>query len=132
MPESPRERTLVKLRTPIEARYKFLSKTRQDPETEQVYEGMAIAISAQSCLLSGRVPKLDFLPDLLTQSMMVGLNLLLPSDPEPIKALGEVAWIERVDGGTGRCQIGLAFREIQPADRQKIFAHQVKAQLPSG
>ncbi|MCE9583086.1 MAG: PilZ domain-containing protein [Planctomycetes bacterium] len=132
MAESPRERALVKLRTPLEVRFKFLSKTRQEAEQEQVYEGTAPAISAQGCLLAGKIPKFDWLTDLLTQKMMLGINLLLPHDPDPIKVLGEVGWIERIDEATGRCQIGVTFKDIQAADRSKIFAHQVKAQLPSG
>ncbi|KAF0243247.1 MAG: hypothetical protein FD180_3512 [Planctomycetota bacterium] len=132
MAESPRERTLVKLRTPIEVRFKFLSKTRQDVEQEQIYDGVAPAISAQGCVVSGRIPRLDWLPDLLTQKMMLGINLLLPNDPDPIKALGEVGWIEKIDEATGKCQVGVTFKDIQPADRNKIFAHQVKAQLPGG
>ncbi len=132
MAESPRERTLVKLRTPIEGRFKFLSKTRQDVEQDQVYEGTVPAISAQGCLMAGKIPRLDWLPDLLTHKMMLGLNLLLPNDPDPIKALGEVGWIEKIEEETGRCQIGVTFKDIQPADRNRIFAYQVKAQLPGG
>jgi hypothetical protein len=132
MAESPRERTLVKLRTPIEVRFKFLSKSRQDVEQDQIYDGIAPSISAQGCVVSGRIPRLDWVADLLTQKMMLGINLLLPNDPDPIKALGEVGWIEKIDEATGRCQIGVTFKDIQPADRNKIFAHQVKAQLPGG
>jgi len=132
MADSARERALVKLRTPAEVRYKFLCKTRQDPEQEDIYEGTTQSLSAQGCLLSGRIPRLDWLSDLLTQKMLLGINLLLPSEPEPIKALGEVGWIEKVDEATGRCLLGVSFRDIQPNDRNRIFAFQVKAQLPSG
>lgn len=132
MAESPRERTLVKLRTPIEVRFKFLSKTRQDPEQDQVYEGTVPSISAQGCLMAGKIPRLDWLADLLTHKMMLGINLLFPNDPDPIKALGEVGWIEKIEEESGRCQIGVTFKDIQPADRNRIFAHQVKAQLPGG
>lgn len=132
MVESARERTLVKLRTPIEVRFKFLSKTRQDAEQEQVYEGMVPSISAQGCVVSGKIPRLDWLADLLTHRMMLGINLLLPNDPEPIKALGEVGWIESIEEPTGRCLVGVTFKDIAGPDRNRIFAHQVKAQLPGG
>lgn len=131
MADSARERALVKLRTPAELRYKFLSKTRQDPEQEQIYEGTSQSLSAQGCLLQARIPRLDWLSDLLTHKMLLGVNLLLPSDPEPVKALGEVSWIEKIDEESGRCLMGVSFRDIQPADRNRIFAFQVKAQLPS-
>ena len=131
MADSARERALVKLRTPAELRYKFLSKTRQDPEQEQIYEGTSQSLSAQGCLLQARIPRLDWLSDLLTQKMLLGVNLLLPSDPEPVKALGEVSWIEKIDEESGRCLMGVSFRDIQPVDRNRIFAFQVKAQLPS-
>ncbi|NUN48031.1 MAG: PilZ domain-containing protein [Candidatus Brocadiae bacterium] len=132
MPESTRERPLVRLRQPAEVRYKFLSKTRQDPEQNEIYEGTAPSLSSVGCLLDGKIPRIDWLADLLMQKMVLGVNLLLPPDPEPLKVLGEVHWIERIDEETGRCRIRLSFREITQADRNRIFTFQVKAQLPGG
>jgi hypothetical protein len=131
MPETLRERALVRLRNPVDVRFKFLSKSRQDSEQEHVYEGTTQSLSAQGCRLDGIVPRLDWLADILTQKMLFGLNIMLPGETDPIKALGEASWIEKIEEGTGRCVFGLTFREIATADRGRIFSYQIKAQLPS-
>lgn len=124
-----REFVRVKLEVPV--RYKFLAKDRTEPELGHVYEGTTWNISGGGLLLSGRIPVLSWLPDLLLQKVLIGVNVLLPGSDAPIKALARVAWVETIDEGTQRCGIGLKFREITTADRDMIFQFVIRSQMPS-
>ena len=82
----------VKIRTDIPVRYKFLSKTI-DLADENIYEGTTAQISGHGLFLTGKIPSVSWIPGLLMGKILLGMNLLLPSLDEPVKALSRVAWV---------------------------------------
>lgn len=124
-------RQFTRLRVEVPLRYKFLSTYMKDSRLDQIYEGITKNISGGGLLLYGTIHDLDWIPDLLTRKMLMGVILSLPDQEEPSKALARVAWIETVDEKTHRCNIGLEFKEITAEDKDKIFLFVIRSQLPS-
>lgn len=124
-------REFIRVKCEVPVRYKFLTKSRQDPALDNIYEGTSTNVSGGGILLNGKIPNLSWIPDLLMQKMVVGINILLPNEEKPIKALTRVSWLESIDDQTQRCAIGLKFKEITAEDRDKIFKFVIKAQMPS-
>ena len=131
LPYEQERREFVRVRTQIPVRYKFLSKTRQDTAMDEVYEGTTTNLGGGGLLLLGRVPVLDWISELLMQKIVIGVNLLLPQDDQPIKALTRVAWVETFDEVTMKCNLGLKFKEVTQADKDRIFKFVIKVQMPS-
>ena len=131
LPYEQERREFVRVRVQIPVRYKYLCKTRNEQEMEEVYEGTTTNLGGGGLLLLGRVPKVDWIPELLMQKIVIGVNLLLPQDEMPIKALTRVAWVETFDETTMKCNMGLKFKEITQADKDRIFKFVIKVQMPS-
>lgn len=121
------KRDFVRIHTDIPIRYKFLSKTID--LGEEVHEGATTNLSASGLLLVGRVPSVSWIPALLMEEIIIGLNLLLPSLEVPIKALSKVSWIESFPRGTDRCALGLSFNEISKPQQDEILKYIIKAQI---
>lgn len=121
----------MRVKAEISVRYKFLSKTRVEPELETVYDGISANMGGGGLLLHGPIPKLDWIPDLLLQRMAVGCNIILPTHDIPLKVLTRVAWIESVEEDAQRFAIGLKFREITSQDQDAIFRFIIRSQMPS-
>lgn len=118
----------VKVRTEIPVRYKFLSKVA-DLGDESIYEGATSRISASGFLLIGRIPSVSWIPALLMEKIVIGVNLLLPSLPVPVKALTRVGWVEAIPEGTERCALGLMFKEISKESQDEVLKYMIRAQL---
>lgn len=131
LPYEQERREFVRVRIQIPVRFKFLSKTRTDAAMEEVYEGTTTNLGGGGLLLLGRVPHVDWIPDLLMQKIVIGVNLLLPQDEAPIKALTRVAWVETFDEVTMKCNMGLKFKEVTQSDKDRIFKFVIKVQMPS-
>lgn len=132
MPEFDYERReFVRVKAEIPVRYKFLCRLRNDTELNDIYEGTTANLSGGGILLVGKIPVLDWIPDLLMQKIVIGVNLFLPAEDKPVKALSRVAWVEQVDENTRRCMLGLKFKEITQEDRDRIFRFVIKVQMPS-
>lgn len=124
-------REYVRVKADIPVRYKFLAKHITNPCIEDIYQGITNNISGGGILLAGVVPDMSWVSDLLMQRIVVGINFALPADTEVIKALTRVSWIESFDEKTQQCLMGLKFKEITTSDRDKIFKHIIRSQLPS-
>ncbi|MCE9582300.1 MAG: PilZ domain-containing protein [Planctomycetes bacterium] len=131
LPYEQERREFVRVRVQIPVRYKFLSKVRTGAAMEEVYEGATTNVGGGGLLLLGRIPVIDWIPELLMQKIVIGVNLLLPHDEAPIKALTRVAWVESFDEVTMKCNLGLKFKEITQADKDRIFKFVIKVQMPS-
>jgi c-di-GMP-binding flagellar brake protein YcgR len=123
-------REFVRVRANLSVRYKFLSRSGEDM-TGEVHQGMTHNIGGGGLLLEGKIPDLGWIPDLLMQKVVVGVNVDLPDSREAVKALTRVAWVESVEEGTGKCAIGLMFKEITREHQDRIFKYVIKAQMPS-
>ncbi len=123
-------REFVRVRASLGVRYKFLNRDGEDAG-DKVYEGVTQNLSGGGLLLTGKIPDLEWIPDLLMQKIVIGVNIILPDSPEPIKALTRVAWAEAFEEGSGKCSFGLMFREITKEAQDKIFRFIIKSRMPS-
>jgi c-di-GMP-binding flagellar brake protein YcgR len=129
MPEryESERREFVRMKVDIPVRYKFLSKTVE--VTDDVYEGTTGDLGGGGLLMVGRIPNPAWYVGLLTQKIVAGVNILLPKQADPVKALCRVAWIEAGEGESGRVAMGLKFKEISRDSLDTIFQFVIKAQL---
>lgn len=121
-------REFVRIRVDVPVRYKFLSRT-VDVAKEQIYEGTTRDISGSGLLLVGRIPKLEWIPLLLLEKIVIGINIMLPSSAQPVKALTRAGWIEAIKEGDDRCRMGLKFKEITRQSQDDILKYVIKSQL---
>ncbi len=122
-------REFVRIRVDVPVRYKFLSRTIDVPK-DKIFEGTTRDISGSGLLLVGKIPKLDWIPMLLLEKIVIGINILLPASPEsPVKALTRTGWIEAIKEGDDRCAIGLKFKEITRESQDDILRYVIKSQL---
>jgi c-di-GMP-binding flagellar brake protein YcgR len=124
-------REFVRIRVSLPVRYKFLSHDLDgNPEGSEIYEGSTNNLSGGGLLLKARVPHIQWLPDLLMQKIVIGMNLVLPNDDTAVKALARVTWIEALEEGTQKCQLGLRFKEIAQEDEDRILQYIIRCQMP--
>jgi len=124
-------REYVRIKNELIVRYKFISATITDSRLDEIYTGTATNISAGGIMISGVIPNAFWIPELLMQRIVIGLNFLLPQEAEPVKTLTRVAWVETIDENTHLCLLGLKFKEITTKDADKIFKFVIHNQLPS-
>ncbi len=122
-------REFVRVKTSLSVRYKFLSQSVEGLE-DKIYEGVTQNLSGGGLLLTGKIPDLKWIPDLLMQKIVIGVNIMLPDSPDAIKALTRVAWAEAFEEGSEKCSFGLTFREITKEAQDKIFRFIIKSKMP--
>ena len=125
----PERREFVRVRAELPVKYKFLSQD-MSVLSDEVLEGSTSNISGGGLLLVGQMPNSDWITGLLMERIIVGVNIFLPGDPDPIKALTRTAWIEALDERVQRCTLGLRFREITKDHVDRIFKFVIRAQMP--
>ena len=122
------KKEFVRVSTDIPIRYKFLSKSV--PLDEQgIFEGSTSNLSGSGLLLVGKIPSISWIPALLTEEILIGINLLLPSLDMPIKALARVGWVEAMPKGSDRCALGIKYKEISKEHQDEILKYIIKAQI---
>ena len=121
-------REFVKINTEIPVRYKFLSRVL-DLGDESIYEGTTSRISAHGFLLLAKIPQMSWIPGLLTEKIVIGVNILVPSLDVPVKALARVAWVEAMTEGSEKCALGLTFKEISKANQDELLKYMIRSQL---
>jgi c-di-GMP-binding flagellar brake protein YcgR len=122
------KREFVRIGTDVPVRYKFLSRT-VPIDSEGVYEGTTSNISGSGLLLIGKLPGLSWIPGLLMEEILLGINILLPSLEMPIKALARVAWVEALQKGNEKCALGLRYKEISKESQDEILRYVIKLQI---
>ncbi len=122
------KKEFVRINTDIPIRYKFLSKSLP-LDSEGIFEGTTSNLSGSGLLLMGKIPSISWIPALLTEEILIGVNLLLPSLDLPVKALTRVAWVEAMSKGGDRVALGLKFREISKEHQDEILKYIIKAQI---
>ena len=124
----PERRQFVRIQTDIPVRYKFLSKT-VPVEDEGIFEGTTCNLSSHGLLLVGKLPGLSWIPGLLMGEIVLGINVLLPSADQAIKALTRVSWIEAFEKGSEKCALGVKYQEISKEAQDEILRYIIKAQI---
>ena len=126
--EERRTLEVVHVQSEVTIRYKFLAKDRQEPGMDLVHETTTKEISKQGMIASLRIPNPAWIALLLQKKMVLGLNLLLPNCEKPLKAVGEVAFLEAFDDAGETTLGGVRFREMKSDDREEIFRFLIRAQ----
>lgn len=122
------KKDFVRIHTEIPVRYKFLSH-KVPIDGEGVYEGTTSHISGTGLLLVGKVPSFSWIPGLLMQEILLGVNILLPSHDVPVKALAQVGWVEAIHKGSDSCPMGLRYKEIEKEHQDILLKYVIKAQI---
>jgi len=125
----PERREFVRVRAELPVKYKFLSQD-MTVLSDEVFEGSTSNVSGGGLLLVGQMPNSDWITGLLMERIVVGVNIFLPGDSDPVKALTRAAWIEALDERVQRCTLGLRFREITKEHVDRIFKFVIRAQMP--
>jgi c-di-GMP-binding flagellar brake protein YcgR len=125
----PERREFVRVRADLPVKYRFLS---QDATfvSDEIFEGVTSNLSGAGILLVGQMPNSDWITGLLMERIVVGINLFLPGEAEPLKALTRTAWIEALDERAQRCSMGLRFKEITKEHLDRLFKFVIRAQMP--
>ena len=114
-------RDYPRLKCTLLVRYKFLSTTLKDPALETIYEGTTTNLSMGGLLMTGPIPHLDWLKDLLLGRISVGINFVLPGHEVPVKALSKLSWLEAKDEEAMSFRIGLRIVDI-PGDHRRTLS----------
>ena len=118
----------VKISVDVSVRYKFLSKTIEVKDKE-VHEGHTNNISGSGLMLIVKIPDGETLNGLLTNEIMAGLNILLPSQDEAIKALAKLAFIEALPEMPGKCGLSLRFLDMPKESSDQILRYTIRSQI---
>ncbi len=121
-------RNFVKVSMDIPVRYKFLSKTL-DVKDPSVHEGHTGNLSGSGLALEVKFPDGDTLVHLLSQEILVGLNILLPSQDEAIKALARLDSIDALPEVPGKCSLVLRFLDMPKESSDLILRYTIRAQI---
>ncbi len=130
MSDNPRQeqRRFVRVASSLPVKYKFVSSSADFAEN-RVYEGRTDNIGGGGMLLTGQVPSVDWITELLMEKVLIALTLDLPGGA-PVKVIARVAWLEAIDQNTEVCQLGLTFKEITQENRDRILDLVIKAHAP--
>jgi c-di-GMP-binding flagellar brake protein YcgR len=126
-------REFVRVTVALPVRYKFLPR-EGEPENilfSTVYQGNTANISGGGILLTGVVPRKEWIAELLTHKITLGLNIFIENAlarEEKIKALAQVAWMESFEKKEN-CSLGLMFTKISAEDREKILEITIRSQM---
>jgi len=124
------KREYVRIPVTLGVRYKFLSQVDIGVDLDHVHEGTSQNIGTGGLLLKAKLPDHAWLSNLLTHTMMVGVNVLIPSQENAVKALCRVAWSSAVSEGNF-VMLGLLFQEIADEDRGAITRYVIRVQMPN-
>lgn len=123
-------REFTRLSTRVTVRFKYLTSAVQHPDLALVHEGSCGNLSIGGMLLSGPIPQLDWVKELLLGRMFVGVNIQLPRHAEPIKVLARLAWIEALDDGVRMARLGLSFQDMNGEHRRLLSDFLVREAMP--
>jgi hypothetical protein len=109
-------------------RYRFVSNS---PEfgSDRVHEGRTDNIGGGGLLLTGQVPSVEWITELLMEKIVLAVTIDVPDAPA-VKAIARVAWLEAIDQNTEVCQLGLTFKEITGENRDRILEYVIKKHAP--
>ncbi len=113
-------REFVRVKAEVKVRYRFLSHDPAFPSTDP-FDGETTNLSGGGLLLNAKVPQPEWIPGLLTERIFLGVEIDLPGQHDPVRALTRAAWVETIDAKAGICQMGLRFKEITRGDLDRIF-----------
>jgi c-di-GMP-binding flagellar brake protein YcgR len=121
-------REYVRVSAEVKVRYRFLSHDPAFAATDPC-DGVATNLSGGGLLLNAKVGDADWIPALLTERIFLGVEIELPGQAEPVRALTRAAWVETIDAASGDCQMGLRFKEITRGDLDRVFRYVIGKEM---
>jgi len=118
----------VKVSVDVPVRYKFLSKTIEVKDNE-VHEGHTNNLSGSGVILIMKIPDGETLSGLLSNDILVGLNIMLPSQDDTLKALSKTSYIEALPEMPGKCGLNLRFLDMPKEDSDQILRYTIRSQI---
>ena len=113
-------REFERIRVDLPVQYKLLTVSElQVPD--DICIGETTDINPRGILLVGSLPSLDLRVPLLTQKIILSIEMSLPRPKFMVQAIARVIWIEAVEEEQKRCSMGLTFNDISQEDREKLF-----------
>ncbi len=131
LPYDREKREFIRVGLEIPIRYKFICEHIKNPLVEKIYKGKSTNIGAGGLLLAGEIPDFNWIPDMLLQKIVIGMNFLLPREENMIKVLGRAAWIGSLEEEKHQGQMGLKFVELTSEDKDRIMRFVIRLQIPS-
>lgn len=121
-------REFVRVRVEIPVRYRFLS---HDPsfDNSEPRPGVTTNLSGGGLLLAVNIPDPNLIPGLLTEKIFLGVEMDLPGQSSPVRALTRAAWVESVESEPGKYLVGLRFKEITREDQDRIFQFIIHSEM---
>lgn len=118
----------------LDVHYKFLSHA-EDYQCDTIFKGVVANLSKGGALFVGPIPGPEWLTQLDTGSVLIGLNIMAPDDR--IKALSSLRWTRPVEaaefGLEGPCyELGVHFEQIDPLHRNTLSKFLIGHQTRSG
>lgn len=129
MSDSPEKRDFLRVLIERPVRYRFVRRAAAGPERLEECDGSSVNLSGGGLLLSGPIPDVDWVVDLLMEKIVVMVEIDLGLG-ERVKALTRVAWLEELDEETHVCKMGLKFKEITRQAQDQILNFIIESQLP--
>ena len=113
-------RDFERVRGALTVHYKLESVSELGVADEPL-QGVTEDINPRGILLRGSLPSLDLVVPLLTQKVLLAIEIEIPKPQTVVRALAAVRWVEEVEEEGNQCALGLHFNEIGADDRQKLF-----------
>ena len=125
---SDERRGFVKISMDVPIRYKFLSKTITVKD-ENVHGGHTGNLSGSGLALVAKIPDGETLARLVSQEILIGLNILLPSQGDALKALARLESIDALPEMPGKCSLVLRFLDMPKESSDEIMRYTIRAQI---
>jgi len=121
-------RQFVRIPLSVPVRFTLLS-TESGARLGSTFSGKTHNIGAGGILVAGEMPPVEDVTALIVQRLVLAGQLDLPDDPEPVRFLGRVAWIEDIDTDDGTCTLGVMFKELTQLDRDRIYQFVIRSTM---
>jgi hypothetical protein len=109
----------------LEVRYKFLSHL-DEYQCDKIFPGLIHNLSKGGALFTGPIPGQEWLPRLGEGRILIGLNLVVPENTRPIKALASLRWCRP---NAPNYDLGVQFEQLEPEHRALLAKFLIGVQI---
>ncbi len=121
-------REFIRVARELSVSYRFVSE-KKDKDLATTYKGKALNVSARGLLLQAKLPKAEWIEDLLANRMALAVNLSLGKGMS-VRAICQMQWLDITPKDDKKTyEMGLESKEITEVDRQKLMKHVIDAVL---
>jgi c-di-GMP-binding flagellar brake protein YcgR len=121
-------RDFIRVKEECSVDYRFLGEV-SSVDSEAAYRGRTNNISGGGLKLLGPLPNPDWVPMLLLGKVALAVDIHLPGEAAPARAMARIAWIEAAEAKSHEFLLGLRFKEISSEDRERIIKFIIRKQV---